>query len=390
MLLNCPECALQVSDKAVSCPHCGYPMVKQTSKRLPKTNRRRRLPNGFGQISEIKNRGLRKPFRAMVTTGKTATGKPICKLLKPEAYFATYNEAYMALVEYNRSPYDVSTDITLAELYDRWSTEHYSSGIVLSTIRGLRSMWAHLAPLHNFKVKDIRARHVRTCIEDGDAPSASKPKTKQLINMLMDYAVEYEITDHNYARDVSLSKEITKTNAKNKKSHITFTEEEMETLWNNAYNPEYPKTPMILIQCYSGWRPVELCNLKKRDIDLVNLSMTGGCKTDAGTNRTIPIHPRILPLIEYAMANSSGEQLFGKVNYERYRYHFRQTMAKLGLDSKHNPHDCRVYFITEAKRHGVDEYAIKRIVGHAISDITESVYTKRDLEWLREEMEKLR
>ena len=100
MLIKCPECELQVSDKAFSCPHCGYPISSRLYKSY-KVTKHRRLPNGFGQITEIKNRNLRKPFRAMVTTGyNTKTGKPICKLLKPESYFATYNEAYTALVEY--------------------------------------------------------------------------------------------------------------------------------------------------------------------------------------------------------------------------------------------------------------------------------------------------
>ena len=31
---------------------------------------------------------------------------------------------------------------------------------------------------------------------------------------------------------------------------------------------------------------------------------------------------------------------------------------------------------------GVDEYAIKKMVGHEIYDITEKVYTKRDPQWL--------
>ena len=105
MLIKCPECELQVSDKATACPHCGYPM-QPTVKRKPrvKSNKRRRLPNGFGQISEIKNRNLRNPFRAMVTVGKTPEGRPICKPLKPESYFPTYNDAYAALVEYNKNP----------------------------------------------------------------------------------------------------------------------------------------------------------------------------------------------------------------------------------------------------------------------------------------------
>ena len=99
MLTKCPECDLQVSDKAINCPHCGYPLKSNGTKRAKYNRKRRRLPNGFGQISELKGKSLRKPYRAMVTIGKTDEGKPICKLLQPIAYFETYNEAYQALVE---------------------------------------------------------------------------------------------------------------------------------------------------------------------------------------------------------------------------------------------------------------------------------------------------
>lgn len=35
MLLNCPECQLQVSDKATTCPHCGYPLQSVYTERKP-------------------------------------------------------------------------------------------------------------------------------------------------------------------------------------------------------------------------------------------------------------------------------------------------------------------------------------------------------------------
>lgn len=76
MLIKCPECALQISDKAAFCPHCGYiitPKKLYAPKRNP--NKRRRLPNGFGQISELKNKNLRKPFRAMITLRKNRRRK---------------------------------------------------------------------------------------------------------------------------------------------------------------------------------------------------------------------------------------------------------------------------------------------------------------------------
>ena len=92
MLKLCPECCLQVSDKAATCPHCGYPL-KSKSSLPPKKKKHMRLPNGFGQISEVRGRNLRKPFRAMVTAGRTDEGKPIVCPLRPVAYFETYNEA---------------------------------------------------------------------------------------------------------------------------------------------------------------------------------------------------------------------------------------------------------------------------------------------------------
>ena len=120
MLTVCEECGLQVSDKAISCPHCGFPIRPDVLEKRSKykSNRRKRLPNGFGQISEIKNRNLRKPFRAMICVGKTDTGRPISKPLKPVSYFATYNEAYTALIEYNKTPYELSKNMSVQELYE--------------------------------------------------------------------------------------------------------------------------------------------------------------------------------------------------------------------------------------------------------------------------------
>ena len=36
MLIKCPECELQISDKAINCPHCGYPLQPNVIKRKRK------------------------------------------------------------------------------------------------------------------------------------------------------------------------------------------------------------------------------------------------------------------------------------------------------------------------------------------------------------------
>ncbi|MCD8141820.1 MAG: tyrosine-type recombinase/integrase [Clostridiales bacterium] len=412
MLTKCPECELQVSDKAITCPHCGYPLQPDVKPKKPrKSNKRRRLPNGFGQISEIKNRNLRKPFRAMVTVGKDANGRPICKPLKPDSYFATYNDAYTALVEYNKNPYDLAPAITVKELYEKWSAEYFKTLKSPSSARTITSAWSYCSSVYNMRVSDVRARHIKGCMEEGTAvvrgeerrPTAGvKGRIKSMFNLMLDYAVEYELTDKNYARTFDVSDDIVKEKEKARRGHIPFTDEELRILWENINRYEY--ADVVLIQCYSGWRPQELGLLKLENVDLENWFFTGGMKTEAGTNRVVPIHTKIRPLVEqrYREAVELGSAYLINctdththrsslmLTYDKYQQRFMKLRDELKLNSEHRAHDGRVQFVTAAKKAGVDEYAIKYMVGHAISDVTEKVYTKRELNWLQTEIEKIR
>lgn len=410
MLTQCPECELPVSDKATACPHCGYPLKPSEKQKRPrKSNKRRRLPNGFGQISEIKNRNLRNPFRAMVTVGKTPDGKPICKPLKPESYFATYNDAYAALVEYNKNPYDLEPSITMQELYDKWLPEYEKT---VKSTKSATSAWAYCSGVYKMRVMDIRARHVKGCMEEGVAvirgkeqhPTATmKNQIKSLFNLMLDYALEYELVDRNYSRTFNLTEETVKEIQSVKKEHIAFTDEEMDLLWANASSKQ--GIDILLIQCYSGWRPQELGLLELKDVDLENWTFRGGMKTDAGENRVVPIHSRIQELVlkKYQEAEALGSPYLLnwadpnnrnrknlKLTYARYQKAFERIRDELKLNPNHRPHDGRTHFVTMAKRYGVDEYAIKYMVGHKISDITEKVYTRREFAWLREEIEKIK
>lgn len=424
MLIKCPECELQVSDKAYACPHCGYPLkgpireepkpkisIEEPEKKpQTRTAKHRRLPNGFGQISEIKDKNLRNRFRVMITVSKTPEGKPICKLLKPKAYFATYNEAYTALVNYNKNPYDLDSIIILKDLYDNWSKEYFKK-MSVKTARAYRSTWRYCSPLYSMRVMEIRARHIKQCIEeasylnkDGETVKASartKSVMKILFNALFDYAVEYDIADKNYARAFKLPDEIGKEIEANRVEHIAFEEEEINALWENR--DKSPYIDYLLYQIYSGWRPTEFCQLLINDVDLKDKAIRGGIKTDAGKNRLVPIHPKVYDIVEreyhrakelnsYYLFNYTNKNKFGniKLSYEGYRQIFHGVVELLNLNPEHKPHDTRKTFVTLAKKYKMDEYALKRIVGHDIDDITEAIYTERSLDWYHEEMQKIK
>lgn len=411
MLIKCPECELQVSDRALVCPHCGYPMKPETTSQTRKrsSKRRRRLPNGFGQITEIKNRNLRKPFRAMITVGKTDEGKPVCKPLKPNSYFETYNDAYEALINYHKDPYSMDKNITLEELYERWKPNHFKTLESYSAQRGINAAWKYCHPLYKSQVATISPGQIKECInnayilENGnrkEASSGTKSIMKSIFNMMFDYGLEFGIIDKNIARNFKLDKRILKDASTVRNDHMTFTEDEMKRLWDNLYKVD--NVDIMLIQCYSGCRPQELGIIEVSKVDLNNWTFVTGVKTDAGINRTVPIHTRIRTLIQkrydeaidmnskYLLTCTDSKDPTSMMTYAKYNYRFMKVVQALNLDPEHKPHDGRKHFITMAKKYNVDEYAIKYIVGHAIDDITEKIYTDRPGEWLSEEIEKIK
>ena len=242
-----------------------------------------------------------------------------------------------------------------------------------------------MEPFYNQKVKFVKPIELKTYLENLDVSADYKARLKYELNMLFDYAVSLEIVDRNIARNFELSTSVKKDRKAETKNHIPFTDDELSVLWANK-DDEY--VSMILIQCYMGWRPQELCNICKTDINWEEETVRGGSKTEAGINRLVPIHPAIKRLIMSKYKTAEDNKIFKA--YKAYRVNFHKKIQELGLNTEHSPHDCRTTFITNCKKYEVDEYAIKYIVGHAITDITEKVYTRRTLDWLKKELEKIK
>lgn len=348
----------------------------------------RKLPNGFGQISYIATR-LFNPYRAMITTGHSPEGRPICKLLKPVSYFPTYNDAFAALIEYNKSPNQKAKEMTLKQVYDEW-IENQETKVAATSIRRYKASFKRVHEYHDYLMIEIRPRIINLVVKQAlqESPNVGSD-VKCLLNCLFDYAVNNEIVDKNYARECRI--EI----SSNSEHHISFTDDEVKKLWSNQ---DDLYSQWILIQCYTGMRPGEFCEIRLENINLEENYMIGGMKTKAGTNRIIPIHPAVKNLIAKQIERSkqigSEYLLSDKYNpkhypYEPYKKHFYKVRDQLKLNPEHTPHDCRKFFVTQAKKYKLDEYALKRIVGHTITDLTESVYTERNISWLYDEICKI-
>ncbi len=82
------------------------------------------------------------------------------------------------------------------------------------------------------------------------ASPGTKAMIKSMFNLMLDYALEYELVDKNFARTFELSDDIIKEKEENRRSHIPFSEDELQLLWDNVSSVKY--VDWILIQCYMG------------------------------------------------------------------------------------------------------------------------------------------
>lgn len=338
-----------------------------------------RNPNGFGSVVKLSGK-RRRPYAVRVTAGWSDDGKQILKYV---SYHTKKADAVKALLEFNTNPYDIdAVRITFAEVYERWSKTEFEN-LSDSMVNAYRSAYKHCKPLYGKVFKELRKTHLQGVVDAIEAPSM-QDVTKFLFLKSYKYALENDIVNKNYAQFVKVAK---KEEAKEK---TPFTREEIDILWKNVDSVKY--ADLVLILLYTGMRIGELLNMEKANIHLEERYMVGGSKTKAGKKRIIPLHKRIVPLIEKRMNESDSQWLFinrigAKLKYNSFtQYHWTPITELVGTD--HTPHDTRHTFISEMSRLDVNQLTIRKIVGHSDKSVTEH-YTHKTIEELVDAVDKL-
>ena len=108
--------------------------------------------------------------------------------------------------------------------------------------------------------------------------------------------------------------------------------------------------------------------------------------------RIIPIHNRIWPFVEVRLS-CNGSHLIADdsgmpYTYSRLARLFTHVM-KLVHGEKHKLHDTRHTCATWLDDAEVNDNAKKMILGHARNDVTNGVYTHKNLRQLRKTIEKI-
>lgn len=375
--MECKKCKKIIDDGDIYCRYCGRKQIAE--------KRRTKNQNGFGGIVKLSG-NLRKPYVVRVTDG-IVEGKQIRRYV---SYHETLAEAKKALAMEQVNPTPSKASLTFEEIYNEWKETQSFTQISEKTKQNYVNAYAHLETLSGMKFKELRTGNFQKIIDNMVSANgtplskSSKHKVRVFIGLLYKYAMENDIVNKNYAQFIKLERE-------EKKEKTVFTADEIAILENNIAENG---ADIVLILIYTGMRINELLTLKKSDIDLKSRTITGGLKTDAGKNRTIPIHDKIYDYVVKHYFNGHDDLFVredGTPLTDSYfrKYIYYPLLDKLGIERR-TIHSTRHTCASILAENGADTLAIKNILGHTNYGFTADTYTHADIEYLKKEMAKVK
>lgn len=262
------------------------------------------------------------------------------------------------------------------------------------------------------KLKAVREAHLQRILNEESGKSTSHvSKLRLIMREMFSKARKTRIIPFDPAEDLTLPETVTgkrRSITDEERTHIlAVAETHRAGLW-------------VLTILYSGMRPGETAALQWKDVDFnadvfhVHKALESGRmaikgpKTESGV-RDIPIHPKLRDRLlarqggpfDPVFALTNGNPLTEDGMQRMWRSFKRDLDIHMGaviyrnkiIESRVAP-DLTAYclrhtFCTDLQRAGVPINVAKELMGHSDISVTANIYTHRDLEVLRTNMQKL-
>ena len=265
---------------------------------------------------------------------------------------------------------------TFAGLYERW-VPFYEGRVSDGEMKSARAAFNHFRPIHGVRFKDVTTGQMQACLDACPRGKRTKENMVLLCHRLYAYAIGERLVSVDYSAHLFSGRE-------EKGTRPPFTPEEVELI-DRAELDGVPYADYVLVMIYTGYRPTELLTLTADSYDKACNVLTAGIKTDAGKGRAMPVHPRILPIIEKRA--SAGGVLFpgpdGRpMTDEAFRVRcFAPLMDRLGIIGR-VPYSARHTFANLLKDVPGSDKDKAALMGH--SDKAQTMYYQSsDVEHLR-------
>ena len=327
-----------------------------------------RNENGFGSIICLDKTGKkrRKPWAVRITTG-WKDGKQQRKYV---GYYRTQAEALVALAEYHKNGVNIDlSKLTLDEIWERWLVKTEKKNLSESAMKTHKAAYKNLGNLLKMQIKDIKTAHLQAWMDGLDVKPGTKGKFKSTVSQMFEYALQNDIVTKNYAKFIEINEKIEQVGA-------IFTDSEIKLLWDNVEDDTVQK---LLILIYTGMRIGEMLAVNREHINFEEGYIVGGNKTEAGRDRIIPLHNKIIPLVKNQLKDNHWLIQSGRgvaMSYSNISKLVTQIFDKFNFN--HKIHDTRKTAVSLMHTSGIPMETIRVIVGHSGKGVTEKVYLYKE------------
>lgn len=340
---------------------CG---VKQQSE--PRATKSR--GNGMGTVYK---RG--KTWTAKVTidyaSGSDGVSRPVSRT---KGGFKTKKEAVNYLPVLKLTPREKPKQATFKQIYEAWQPTHRAGK---STMDCYKAAYKYFAPVYRLYISDIDIDDLQDCLDECNKGRRTKENMKALCGLLYKFAIPRHYVTLNMGQYLTVSGDSGTKNA--------LPDDALPKLEKHADGVF--GASIVLCQCYLGFRPAEFVALDAANYNSKERAFIGGAKTEAGTDRTVTVSPKIQKYIDKAMQGKTSGAVFadedGKpLTTSRYRELFYSVLEKCGIDNPiverdgkkfytYTPHSCRHTFATLMKRApGADKDKLA-LIGHTSDEM---------------------
>ena len=382
----CPKCKYETSPGSNFCPICGRRLTKRPHK--PKTT-----PNGSGCAYK---RG--DSWVAQIVTGyrelpddlmDPANQHQRIPIKKTKGGFQT-KAAALAYIPTLKQEKDV-TNLTLQQLYDLWEP-FYSPRVDAGTLGCYHAAFNHFAPLYSKKIASICAGDLQKCMDDCPRGHRTHQNMKVTAGLLWAYAIDHNILDKDITENLFIGR-----GASVQREPLTDIEvEKIRQLIGKVRYAEY-----LYALVYLGFRPGEFLEIRKDQVTEYkeHLFITEGKKTDAGRNRTVPVHKRVEDIVRARLWVPGTDLLFPMYRFTRKKEptlvemkqmtdnYFNDSVFKpiaglLGIPENKVPYCARHSFSDKLKNADATDKTKAALIGHSDYSFTQKKYQSTDLDEL--------
>ena len=378
----CPKCKHDNPDGSIFCNQCG--------KKLAVTKKTRTKSRGNGTGCAYYDHVHRYWIAQVIDSYREPVNKEkqMIPVKKTKGGFKRREDALAYCEELRKKKNDApELSMTLSQIYDEWEPK-YSQRIDPSTAAGYRAAYNYYGSLHDRQIRTITAAELQACMDACPKGKRTHQNMKVVAGLLWKYAKDKHIVTQVESENLFTGK------GKSKKREA-LTDIEVEKIRKAIGVHRYAE--YIYCLCYLGFRPGEMLELRKDQVieHKGRLFLVEGKKTDAGRDRTVPVHQKIEDIIrdrlyvpgtdlifpQYVFAKTSKKRpvapftAFKEMTDNYFRENvFKPMMSHLDIAEGKVPYAARHTFSNKLKSATGDDRDKAALIGHSDYTFTQTKY----------------